>query len=1109
MRIFWQLALAGTSLLGIVTLVTVYSISDIYNQSYQQHLSDHIQSMHRILADTLALQVIRREPLELAATLRETQAVEPDLRYLYVTDFDGRLLVHTFEQGFPRALLPTLVAKQSAAENYHYRTKTSGISHYSAPIIQGMAARLYIGVTDEHHQTTLARLHQSMLITAFGVMLIGLLLWFLVARRISTPLSRLSNLVNRYGQGLQLERPHIPIAGAQEVQQLAQEVVGMMRKRDALDASLKESEAFARMLIDNSPVGLVLTRKDGTLLEVNTAFAQIVGRPAGEILAHNLWDIMPESTYEEEQTLLASLQLGDRYGPYEKKACIRDAQPITVRLSGLLIERGGEEHIWSVVEDITERQQVQEALRINEQRLSSLLNTIPYGIQENDIRGVITYSNAAHHRILGFQPGELIGQHIWDRQTNTAARHELRNYLAYLVAEQPSPQPYISRNNTKQGKELVIEVSWDYLYDGTGEVSGFISVISDITARKQAEQALQESERRYRELADNMSDAVAVYEAVNSGEDIIFKEFNRAAERIGGIPRERVIGRSLREVFPGVVSMGLYDVIQRVSRTGKAQQHPMQRYQDKRLSLWVESYVYKLSSNEIVAVYKDVTKAKNAELALRESEEKYRLLVENQTDLLVKIDVEGRFQFVSPSYCRLFGIAEDQLLGRTFMPLVHEDDRDSTAKVMEALNSPPYNAYLEQRAMTQEGWRWLGWMDTAVVDDNGEVTAIIGVGRDITERKQAEQALLESEQRLRTVVQQMPVILDAIDEHGNIQVWNREAERVTGYSSAEMVGNPKAWEWLYPDPEYRNKMLAEWRQRRDHLHWVLRLQAKDGSERFIEWSNISGRYPIPGWSSWGIGIDVTERKHAEVAVRTLNRELEDRVRERTRELQQVNRELESFAYSVSHDLRAPLRAIDGFSQALLEDYGRQFDEVAHDYLNRVRNAAQRMGMLIDDLLQLSRVSRSEMIRETVDLKALAVEAMDDLKANEPERHIVLNIDDSLLVEGDPRLLRIMLDNLLGNAWKFTRHNASSEISFRRESGDPSIFSIKDNGVGFDMRHAEKLFGAFQRLHRTSDFPGTGVGLATVQRIVHRHGGRIWAEAEIDKGATFYFTLPGD
>lgn len=243
-------------------------------------------------------------------------------------------------------------------------------------------------------------------------------------------------------------------------------------------------------------------------------------------------------------------------------------------------------------------------------------------------------------------------------------------------------------------------------------------------------------------------------------------------------------------------------------------------------------------------------------------------------------------------------------------------------------------------------------------------------------------------------------------------------------------------------------------------------------------------------------------------IKKQSQQFERLVVERTAQLQVANKELEAFSYSVSHDLRAPLRGIDGFSQVLLEDYQDKVDEQGKNYLQRIRVATQRMAQLIDEMLNLSRIGRGEMNIRQVNLSEMAKEVADDLRRSQPERQVEIVIQDGMNVLGDSLLLRNVLENLLGNAWKYTSKHPTAHIEFgvQKQNGK-DVYFVRDDGAGFDMAHTQKLFGAFQRLHTTTEFPGTGIGLATVQRIIHRHGGKVWAEGEVEKGATFYFTIP--
>lgn len=385
----------------------------------------------------------------------------------------------------------------------------------------------------------------------------------------------------------------------------------------------------------------------------------------------------------------------------------------------------------------------------------------------------------------------------------------------------------------------------------------------------------------------------------------------------------------------------------------------------------------------------------------------------------------------------------------------------------------------------------------------GEVQSLArGFARMAASIRSTMDELAGSLERYRRLFESSPAPLWLCDaEDMRIADVNHAAVELYGYSKEEFLGLnlgsiTDAADVRDPQDRSGDQQSAIWRQR-----------TKDG--RLLEVELTFHSVEVDGKTRLlVVGHDLTARRRAEAQLIELNAELERRVAERTAELEEANRELEAFSYSVSHDLRAPLRALDGFSQALLEDYGDRIDERGRTYLSRIRAASQRMGGLIDDLLMLSRVVRAELRLERVDLSAMAAAVAEELRKSDPGRAIIFSIAPGLWAEGDRRLLRLVLENLFSNAWKFTGKTERAQVEFGVEERDGMrMFFVRDNGAGFDMRYAHKLFTPFQRLHSPEEFEGTGIGLATVYRIIRRHGGTVGAEGKVGGGATIWFTLP--
>jgi PAS domain S-box-containing protein len=505
----------------------------------------------------------------------------------------------------------------------------------------------------------------------------------------------------------------------------------------------------------------------------------------------------------------------------------------------------------------------------------------------------------------------------------------------------------------------------------------------------------------------------------------------------------------------------------------------------------------------------EIVNRKVIEQELRQSERKYSLLFESvaipislsKLSTNVFVDVNEQFE-------KLFGYTKSEIVGKTSLELgiAKLEERDST---IAEVKQKGLQRGKEKYVRTKSGEERIVSLNARTLELDGKQYALSTM-EDITERRRAEEALHTSQERMRFALEASHIGAWDLDLSDHTAFRSLEHDRIFGY--AEMLP-----EWTYEkfiehvtaeDCASVNAKFRHAIENQSDWNFECRIRRADGQVRWI-WA--TGRHQMNAVGNptrmTGIIQDITERKRAEEEIHKLNAELEQRVHQRTMQLESANKELEAFAYSVSHDLRAPLRGIDGWSLALLEDYGSQLDSQAQTYLHRVRSETQRMSQLIDDLLQLSRLTRAEMRTEQVDLSVIAQTYATRLQEEAPERATKFTIQTGLVVNGDPRLLEIALSNLLNNAFKFTGKIAQAHIEFgQTEAQGKRTFFVHDNGVGFDMTYAEKLFSAFHRLHKATEFPGTGIGLATVQRIIHRHGGRVWAEAYVNQGATFYFTL---
>lgn len=540
----------------------------------------------------------------------------------------------------------------------------------------------------------------------------------------------------------------------------------------------------------------------------------------------------------------------------------------------------------------------------------------------------------------------------------------------------------------------------------------------------------------------------------------------------------------------------------------------------RQMGLIVGSEIEVLARNRQLAITEEelrrqIEEHKKTENELNAANERLKTLFNASPLSIIALDAQGIVTKWNRAAELLFGWKAQEIKGKSY-PLVPEGDPAGRRHFLEKTLHGEVQRDIQVRRLKKTGELVDVSLSTApIYGDGGSIDGIIVLIADTTEKLQAEESLRKNEKLLRTVLETLPVGVWIISDSGKTVQGNPAGKAIWGGEwlvGMEEYGIFKGW---WADSGKRIEP-GEWAAARAilkgevSLNEVIDIETFDGRRKTILSSTVPLRNQddeIDG--AIVVNQDISEQKKAEEDVRQLNVELEERVLERTTQLEAANKELEAFSFSVSHDLRAPLRHIDGFSQVLLEDYGDSLDQGGRDHLMRLRRASQRLSQLVDDLLELSRVTRGELERQQIDLSGMVQSVFHDLQQAQPERRVALRVAAHVTANGDTRLLRVVMENLIGNAWKYTAKKDQARIEFDSYSDRGEIiYYLRDDGAGFDMHYADKLFAPFQRLHRADEFEGTGVGLATVQRIIFRHGGRIWAEGAPGEGATFYFTLSG-
>lgn len=901
-----------------------------------------------------------------------------------------------------------------------------------------------------------------------------------------------------------------------EVHQVELEIqkAELERTRDELASSL----ARYTDLYDFAPVGYLSLDRDGTILSVNLYGADLLGVPRARLLGRRLGDFVPPSWRPALVSFLARTLAGS-----SREACELALQPEggwerVVRIESTSSPSGLE--CRAAVTDVTERRVAEDALAREHLLLSEAEQVGHLGSWEWDVGLDEFRVSPEWRRIHG------TSEHVLSRRALSGFAHpeDVSRVMAALEDALAGPRPYDVEHRivrADDGRVRLVHALAFVERDAKGRPLRAVGVAQDVTDSREAERALRESEKEKRLLLEHLPIGVVAH-----GPDTRILYSNpKAAELLGlsasAMKGKAAVGSEWRFLRDDGSAMPAREFpVNAVLATGRPLQGLVLGICPPKsdATTWVLVQAYPELGNDgrlrqVVVVFVDVTARRREQAAVREQEERYRALFDTASDAITIHDLEtGRILDANPAANRLYGWPPEELRTLRFDDLAAGEDAGSCP-----LAGLPGHGVLPHHRR-KDGTVFPVELRTSAFDVGGR-PAMAVFARDISERVEAEARLRASEDQFRRAVSEAPIpILIHDEDDRNLQVSSGWA-RFSGYTLDDI---PTMGDWT--EKAYGSRSGLE-KKYIDALFSIdatvsngeWRVTTKDGLQRTWEFQTTPlGRSPAGRRVLMSLAVDVTEKKAAEDGIRRANAGLEEAVRERTLELAEANAslaeanaELEAFVQSVSHDLRAPVRAISGFAQVLAEDFGERLSPEGTDYLGRIRAAGQRMGTLIDDLLRLSRIGRADLELSNVDLAGPCREILAELAAGSPERPVETVVPGPILVHGDDRLLRVLLENLLGNAWKFTAATRGARIEVGCEIGPEGFVDVfvRDNGAGFDPDLKGKLFRPFQRLHSADQFPGSGIGLAIVERIARRLGGSARAEGAAGAGATFHVLLP--
>ncbi len=743
-----------------------------------------------------------------------------------------------------------------------------------------------------------------------------------------------------------------------------------------------------------------------------------------------------------------------------------------------------------------QRRQAEESVRLQAAQHATLISTTSDGYWVFDRQGKLLDVNEAYCEMSGYSRDELLNMHVADMEAVEESEEVLRHIQRLM---ETGFVRFESKHRKKDGEVFDVEISASAL-SATGQ---FLLFARDITPRRLSEEKLRTASLYNRSLLEASLDPL-----VTISKDGKITDVNQATETATGITRDHLMGTDFSNYFsqPERARQGYRQVF----AEGFVRDYPLalRHASGKVMDVLYNASLFRNANGEVDGIFaaaRDVTERKRAEEDLRRASLYTRSLIEASPDPLVTIDKDGRITDVNEATERATGFPRKRLIGSDFSNYftVPEKADQGYRRVFAEGFVRDYPLAIRH---TSGSVIDVLYNASLFKNEKGGIEGVFAAARDVTERKRAEEQLRRASLYARSLIEASLDPLVTIRKDGKISDVNQATEQVTGVSRKRLIGSNFADYFTEPDKaQIGYERVFSQGSVRDYPLAIRNVSGAitDVLYNATLFTNDAGE--VEG--VFAAARDVTRMKVAEREIHRLNEELEQRVIQRTAQLEAANKELEAFTYSVSHDLRAPLRHISGFSKILTEEFAPLLPAEAQHHLARIEEGTRRMGLLVDDLLNLARVGRRDISLQVTGLKSVVEEVINNLKPDVGDRLVEWKIGNLPYIECDTALIKQVFQNLLSNALKFTRPRPLTIIEVgQAEKDGSSVIYVRDNGVGFSMKYVDKLFGVFQRLHRSEDFEGTGVGLATVQRIIQKHGGRIWAEAELDRGATFYFSI---